>query len=628
MKRAVPYAILALCASALVLSTPALAINGALVVERWTPTGSASVADPDTHVSYTHFYFRRELFKLGTDGTTTLQANYGVYDYKQNPGQADDDTYAIQQRQNVAGKFISVQFTLDTDPDKASFSKSSGPLMLDTTSDPYTWVTVTANASTASLSVDAAWNLLQSAYTSAGGNFTSLSQALTGWLFNNFAAISANDQLQFSLQASAHGLLATNLREIEATLRATGFPIDLARLLPANGVDLAFTSTPAYTFDGTNVSISGVSLKNNRSTQTGPVKLDLYALRAPYLGGAVGNNAYLLGTVTLPDQLNAGASVTAASFQTAALTTPPGATYYTALLVSDGAGRTDHYSFPQALQVGPLAGAPPAEQNMPTQLINLSTRLRVDVGEGVAIAGFVVSGTQPKRVIIRALGPSLLSRGVTGAIAAPVLSLVDSTNHAVANNTGWTTSADSQAITDSGLAPGDPRECAIIQNLAPGAYTAVVSGVGGAVGVTLVEMFDLDRANPNVRPINVSTRGKVLDGENVMIAGFVIGGNRSRQILVRALGPSLAARGINQFLANPQLAIHDNAGAELFTNDDWQASAQASAIAAATTQKSLPALNGLDSAIIVTLAPGAYTAIVRGPSGATGVALVEVYDLE
>ena len=625
MKRAALVVVLALCASVLLCPATALAINGALLVERWTGTGSQSVSDPDTHINYTHFYFRRELLKLGTDGSVVLQANYGIHDFKWAPGQPNDDSYAITQRQLVNGLFIAVQFNLDTDPDKARFSKNSGPITLDSASDPYAWVAVAVAPSSPTLSVDAAWNLLQSAYNASGGNFNSLSQALTGWLFNNFTGLSANDQLQFPLRASAHGLLATNLREIEATLRAAGFPFDLARLLPADGVDLAITGSPNCSVNGSAISLNGVNLKNNRPTQSGPVKLDLYAFRAPYRGGALGNNATLLGTVNLPDRLDPGASLTGASFNTTTLATLPDATYFTALLVSDGAGRTDHYSFRDTLQVGPVTGSSPGEQNMPTQLINLSTRLRVETGEGVAIAGFVIAGSQPKRVIIRALGPSLLARAVTGALSATTLELYNSTNpQPIATNTGWTTSADAPAITSSGLQPNDARESAIIQTLAPGAYTAIVRGPGGENGITLVEMYDLDRSNYNVRPINVSTRGRVLGGDNVMIGGFVIGGNRPRRVVVRALGPSLAARGISQFLAQTQIALYDGAGGEMQSNQGWRSSEQAAAITASGHQ---PA-DDRESAILVTLAPGAYTTIVRGAGGTTGVGLVEVYDME
>jgi len=163
-----------------------------------------------------------------------------------------------------------------------------------------------------------------------------------------------------------------------------------------------------------------------------------------------------------------------------------------------------------------------------------------------------------------------------------------------------------------------------VRSLQPGNYTAIVRGVGGQMGIALVEMFDLDRSNVNARPVNVSTRGRVLTGDNVMIAGFIIGGSRPRTVIVRAGGPSLAARGVSQFLGDPQLTLYDSNGFEMFTNDNWQLSDQASAISASGYQPTNP----LEPAIVATLAPGPYTAIVRGSNGTTGVALVEVFDLE
>ena len=624
MKRAVLAVVLALCASGFLRPATALAVNGSIFVERWTATGSQQVADPDTHINYTHFYFRRELFKLASSGALTLQANFGIHDYKWAPGQSDDDSYAITKRQLVSGSLIAVQFQLDTDPDKASFAKVSAPIALDSATDPYPWVAVSTGSSSSTILVDAGWDLLQNAYNSAAGNFNTLGQSLTSWLLANYAAMPSLDQANFQARAPFHGLLATQIREVEATLRAVGYPIDLSVLLPANGVDLAFTATPTYAINGSNITIDRVSLKNNRATTTGPVKLDLYAFRAPYRGGGLTNNSYLLGSVTLPDTLSANARVTSATLNIPLVATLANATYYVALLVSDGAGRTDHISFPGTLQIGPLPGSLPGEQNMPTQLINLSTRLRVETGEAVAIAGFVVSGSEAKRVIVRALGPSLIPNGVQGALNATTLELHDSTGQVVASNTGWTTSADVQSIIDSGLQPGNTSESAIVRTLQPGAYTAIVGGVGGAMGIALVEMYDLERAKSTSRPINVSTRGRVLSGDNVMIGGFVIGGNRSRRVIARALGPTLSARGVNGVLSNPQLAIYDSAGGEMAVNDDWRQSDQAAAITASGLQPP----NDREPAIIMTLAPGAYTVIVRGVSGATGVGLVEVYDLE
>ncbi len=606
--------ILALFASGFFHLGTARATNGAVQAERWTSVSQSSVG------GFTHFQFRRELFSMGTDGSITPVANYGIYDFKWAPGQDDDDSYAIAKRQLVDGAYIIVEYALDTDPDKAGFVKWSGPIAIDSASDPYNWVVVHAAPSSATTALDAAWNLLQSAY-AAGGDFTQLSQALVAWRAANFAGLSYNDQLQFAQRAFAHGLLGTNLREIEATLRAAGFPVDLTRLLPANGVDLALTSTPTYAINGSTVLLDAVSLQNNRATQTGTVRLDLYAFTSPFLGNNSASNGTLIASTTLANRLDAGASVTSASFSTPLLGNLPNSTYYVALMVSDGAGRTDHYAFRQPLQVGGLPGLSPAEKDMPTQLINLSTRMRVETGDGVAIGGFIVSGSGPKKVIIRALGPSLGALGVPGTLSATKLELYNGSGQLITTNTGWTTSGNKQAIINSGYQPSFPSESAIVKSLNPGGYTAIVSGVGGEMGVALVEVYDLDRANANVRPINVSTRGRVLTGDNVMIGGFIIGGTRSRNVIVRAIGPSLPVAGP---LSDPQLTLYDSAGHVLYTNDDWQNSDQAAAITASGMQPTNPR----ESAIVVTLAPGGYTAIVRGAGGATGVALVEVYDLE
>ncbi len=393
-------------------------------------------------------------------------ANYGIYDFKWAPGQPDDDSYAIGKRQQLNGALIMVEYDLDTDADKASFVKDTGPIAIDSTTDPYNWVVVRAASSSATTALDAAWNLLQNAYV-AGGDFTQLSQALMAWRAANFAGLSYNDQLQFAQRAFAHGLLGTNIREVEATLRAAGFPIDLVRLLPANGVDLALTSTPTYSVNGSTVSLNGVSLQNNRATQTGTVKLDLYAFTSPFLGNNSGSNGTLIASTTLANRLDPGAGVTSASFATPLLSNLPNSTYYVALMVSDGAGRTDHYAFRDPLQVGGVPGVSQAESSMPTQLINLSTRMRVETGEGVAIGGFIVSGSGPKKVIVRALGPSLGALGVPGALSATKLELYNGGGQLIASNTGWTTSGNKQGIINSGLQPNFPSESAIVKSPRP-----------------------------------------------------------------------------------------------------------------------------------------------------------------
>ncbi len=617
MIRAFPALALALAASGILLPSIAGARDGSILADRWTFVRSFTDSQDRTK---THQQFRKETFVLGTNGTQTLKDDHGVFDYVL--GGADDDSYAVTQRQNAAGRFVIVEYTLDTDPDKASFRKTAAAFKLDLTSDPYAWVTVDSGTSSAGSSLESAWSSLVSVYQQNTGT-SNLGGNLIVWLFNTFAKLSYSDQISFATRAAQFGLTGTQLREIEAALRSSGFPVDLSTLLPAGGVDLALTSIPTIALGTGTVSIGGVNIQNNRTSSSGPIQLDLYAFRAPYRGGPLPPNTYPLASVTLTDPLAAGARITNASFDRALLTTLPEATYYLALVLSDASGRRDHIALGGSVQIGPLVGVSPGEQNMPTQLINLSTRLRVEAGDNVAIGGFVVSGTGSKRVIIRALGPSLTARGVTGTLSAVSMELRNAAGALVAQNSGWT--SDQQAeIQATGLPPGDPREAAIVTTLSAGAYTVIVRGVGGEMGVALIEMYDLQRDSTAIRPINVSTRGRVLTGDSVMIGGFVIGGNRTRRVMVRAVGPSLTQSGVSGVLQNPTLELRDRAGALMAQNDDWTTSDQSAAIAASPYKPK----SDQESAIIMTLAPGPYTAIVRGVNGSTGVALVEVFDLE
>ncbi|MBS0658738.1 MAG: hypothetical protein JSR82_10900 [Verrucomicrobia bacterium] len=268
---------------------------------------------------------------------------------------------------------------------------------------------------------------------------------------------------------------------------------------------------------------------------------------------------------------------------------------------------------------GPLLNLDPTPRSA---LINVSTRLQVETGTGVAIAGFVLSGDAPKRCLVRALGPSLTAAGVNGALADPQLELRDSDGQLVAQNDAWADDAAASEVRAAGLAPGDALEGALLRTLAPGAYTAVVRGAAAGTGVALVEVYDLAPA-PTARPVNVSTRGSVGTGERVLIGGFVLQGDRPRRVIVRALGPSLAAFGVNGALNDPVLELRDALGNLAASNDDWQQS-QAVEIRASGFA---PTRNA-EAALIRTLAPGLYTAIVRGKSETTGVGLVEVYDLD
>jgi hypothetical protein len=256
--------------------------------------------------------------------------------------------------------------------------------------------------------------------------------------------------------------------------------------------------------------------------------------------------------------------------------------------------------------------------------MNLSTRSLVSTGDNVLINGFIVTGTDPKTVVLRALGPSLSGYGVTGALADPVLSLYNSSGTLIASNDDWRSDPGSVFMEQNGYAPSNPAEAATLQqNLAPGAYTMVVRGKNETQGISLAEAYELYGPGVNSTLVNVSGRGFVGAGDNVLISGFIVGDVGSSTVVVRALGPSLGSFGVSQPLSDPVLTICDSKGSVIATNDNWQDAAYASLV----EQNGLAPPNQLDSAIVLRLPAGSYTAIVRGAGAATGNALVEVYHL-
>jgi uncharacterized protein (DUF1800 family) len=253
--------------------------------------------------------------------------------------------------------------------------------------------------------------------------------------------------------------------------------------------------------------------------------------------------------------------------------------------------------------------------------VNISTRMVVETGDNVLIGGFIVYGAGQKTVAVRAIGPSL---PVQGALNDPVLELHDSTGALIASNDNWRNSQQT-AIIAAGLAPGDDRDSALIITLATGAYTAVVRGVNDATGVAIVEVYDLDSGAPSARLGNVATRGHVLTVDNVMIGGFIIAGDVPKRVIIRARGPSLFLNGVSLSgrLMDPMLELHDGSGATLMINDNWRTLQQAE-INAST----LAPADDREPAIVATLPPGNYTAVVRGTGDTTGIALIEMYDLD
>ncbi|MBA3608585.1 MAG: matrixin family metalloprotease [Chthoniobacterales bacterium] len=257
----------------------------------------------------------------------------------------------------------------------------------------------------------------------------------------------------------------------------------------------------------------------------------------------------------------------------------------------------------------------------PSRLVNISTRMHVGTGDDVLIGGFIIQGTQLKKIILRAIGPSLTAGGVAGALQDPKMELYDSTGALIEANDNWQESLDSGEIVESGLAPSDTREAAIVTRLAPGNYTAVISGVNDTTGIGLVESFTLDTSATHAA--NISTRGRVGSGEEVLIGGFIVGGRTTKQIIVRALGPSLGGSGLT-VLADPIVELHGSDGQLIASNDDWASGSQQSDIIATGLQPGDPR----EAALIATIFSGNYTAIVQGVGGGAGIGLVEIYDLD
>ena len=273
------------------------------------------------------------------------------------------------------------------------------------------------------------------------------------------------------------------------------------------------------------------------------------------------------------------------------------------------------------------ANAPPN----PPRLGNISTRMQVLTGNDVMIGGFVIGGSASKTVAIVATGPSLAAYGITNPLANPKLTLVRSSDQAViATNDDWqggcpqgTACANPSQLTAAGFAPSNPLEAAMYITLPPGAYTAIVEGVGGGTGVSVIGVYEVD--GPTIPLTNISTRGRVLTGNDVMIGGFIINGTGPQTVAIVATGPSLTQYGITNALANPKVTlVRSSDQAVIDSNDDWQAHANASQLQAAGFAPS----NTLEAAIYITLPPGAYTAIVEGVGGGTGVAVIGVYRVD
>jgi hypothetical protein len=270
-----------------------------------------------------------------------------------------------------------------------------------------------------------------------------------------------------------------------------------------------------------------------------------------------------------------------------------------------------------------IYGSGPAflNPNPAPYLVNLSTRAFVGTGDNVVIGGFIVQGSQPATVILRGIGNSLPAFGITNALSDPVLELHNA-GGTIATSDDWIDDSWASTIASYHLDPSNSRESAILATLPPGSYTvelrAFDNGDGNLTGTGLIELYDLHTTGG--RAGNISTRGLVSSGDQVLIGGFIVGGSQTKDVVVRALGPST---GIAGALGDPKVELRNASGSLLAANDNWGTDPNAPQI----QSEGLAPGNPAESALQVTLNPGSYTAIVRSADGNPGVALVEIYDL-
>ena len=242
------------------------------------------------------------------------------------------------------------------------------------------------------------------------------------------------------------------------------------------------------------------------------------------------------------------------------------------------------------------------------------------------IGGFIVSGNAPKNVAVRGIGPSLASSGVNDVLADPTLELRDATGALLLHNDNWQDDPTQAAqLIALNLAPQNPSESGIVAVLQPGPYTALLGGRNDGTGVGLVEVYDTNQATSS-QLANISTRGFVQTGDNVMIGGFILGGGSgATSVALRGIGPSLSQSGLDDVLADPTLELRDSDGALLVSNDNWQ---DDSTSATQLMVHGLAPQNPLESGIFTSLAPGAFTVILSGKNGGVGIGLVEAYAIQ
>jgi Bacterial Ig domain/Right handed beta helix region/Immunoglobulin I-set domain len=391
-----------------------------------------------------------------------------------------------------------------------------------------------------------------------------------------------------------------------------------------------FPTGPSMSITRTGNLPAGVTFVNNNdgtatlSGTPGPLTGGTYPFTIGANNGvtATVNQNFVLTVVGITPSPTPTATATATATPTATATATPTATATATATPTASATATATASPSATPTATPTASATPA------QALNISTRLRVDTGDKVMIGGFIITGNMAKPVVLRGIGPSLTGAGLPAAslLNDPVLELHGASGALIVSNDNWKDSPQKNQIQGTIYEPTDDRESVIVATLPPAAYTVVLKGANNTSGIGLVEVYDNDSAVDS-ELANISTRGFVQTGDEVMIGGFVLGGTGNpTNIAVRALGPSLASAGLANLLADPTLELHNANGTLMISNDDWQSDAVS---AAQLTAHGLALPNAKESGIFASLAPpGQFTAIVTGKNGGIGIALVEIYNVK
>ncbi len=376
---------------------------------------------------------------------------------------------------------------------------------------------------------------------------------------------------------------------------------------------------------GLNLSTAGVL----DGTPTTPGTFSGIVVRATNAAGFFDTNPFTITIATVAPSptptatATATPTATATATPTATATATPTATA-TATPTATATATATPTGTPTATPTATPTGTPTAT---PAQALNISTRSRVDVGDKVMIGGFIITGNANKPVVIRGLGPSLVNLGVPAATVLndPFLELHGPNGALIMSNDNWIDSPQKAQIQGTIFQPSDNRESVILATLPPGNYTAILTGVGQTTGIGVVEVYDNGQGIDSTLA-NISTRGFVQTGDNVMIGGFTLGNNpASAHIAVRGIGPSLASSGLSNLLADPTLALHNANGTIMISNDNWTDDPVA---AAQLTANGLALKDPKESGIFTLLPPGAFTAILAGKNGGVGIGLVEIYNLK